>query len=271
MPLPFKIIALDSGYVTHHGAARSSRLDTDLARAWDLAADSLTRPWQLSDEVAELYFREPGERNAVEFPGEAQVPRAPVEVTHVIAGLAAIEARLALAAVADDDFGTALSRSVAAKFTGQEVASSLDPPFFIFFSSVLAAIESVGYAMAWLPWLAHATQRPSPRSITLPNTVVDFRRRFRSSVLTSKLIELSEAPETREIRDIRNMLSHRVAAFVEKSSAGSGPGTLIALEFLGRDLPLAPELTATPRAWTARAIGDVLAAVPDFVDRHILV
>jgi hypothetical protein len=210
------------------------------------------------------------------FVGRAEGPKpegvrqAPPVVTQIIAGIASASRRFETAATADDRFQELLSRAAREKIEGMQLASLLDEPFFNHYASLVAAVEGLGYALAWLPYRAGAMNgEPKPRQISLTWTAQKYRVFHPKSPLTEALVSLDASDVLRDIREVRNMLEHRGAASITAPEPGLPThGTLFAEPFLGRDLPIDENLTGSTRAWLGVALREVLGTVPDHMQRY---
>lgn len=57
----------------------------------------------------------------------------------------------------------------------------------------MAIVEGLGYALAWVPFLAGRRPRaPSPRSISFGETAAEFRRVFRHEPTIDALVRLAD-------------------------------------------------------------------------------
>lgn len=145
----------------------------------------------------------------------------------------AVRYRYRLCAESSEEFRSLLanaSESWRADAGDEELTYKLERCIYVFFMSGLSVFESLGFCLYFLGGAMQPNGFPhvaKPKKITLDATSKAFAAAFPQSVITQRLVELSQSPEFTTLDAVRNKSAHRLSGRrnVRSSSALHRDGT----------------------------------------------
>jgi hypothetical protein len=203
-------------------------------------------------------------------------PRFPDAYRHHAGAWNAVAIRFRSAAEADEVFQLSLNEpsSVEQRFR-HEVA------LFQFFTNSVSVLDSCGYALHAIGNMIDAAAFPltgqSLRGADLRGVAKSFEERFPIDALTVALMSTNADALATELRDLRNVLSHRVAStrsYVMPTKPGPNPPVRWEIDHLEarsgiQALSIDSQLTKRYRSWAAGRLNSLFTAINGFVRSHL--
>jgi hypothetical protein len=150
-----------------------------------------------------------------------------------------------------------------------------DQLLFEFFASALSSLECLAFGLCAIGEHLRPNAFPvraKPSLIKFDFAAQAFSAEFPGDALAQALAAVDGSSEMKDLRETRNILTHRAAPgrtyseTLTTSPTGDtssiGPTT-----WLGA--VLAPRTTSDPRGWTAKTLTEILDAAKLFVDREL--
>jgi hypothetical protein len=198
-------------------------------------------------------------------------PRVSAAYRHYAGAWSAIAIRFRSAAEADDVFQSTLNEptSVEQRFR-QEVA------LFQFFTNAVSVLDSCAYALHAIANMIDPAAFPltgrSLRTADFQGVTESFEQQFPADSLAIALVSTNADPLATELRDLRNILIHRVASTRSYvlSTAGPDPPVRWEIDHLEASsgiqaLSIDSPLTARYRSWLSGRLNALFAEINRFV------
>jgi hypothetical protein len=199
-------------------------------------------------------------------------PRFAIAYRHYAGAWNAVGFRFKAAAEADDGFSASLSANSSVEHRyHQELL------LFQFFSNAVAVLDSCAYALHAIGNMLEPLQflltGPSLRAADFRRVVKQFRCDFPSEPVSAALKAMDAHAIASELRDIRNILSHRVAstrAYTLSTGPGPDPPAVWNVDHLEpssglRALAVDAQITGRYRAWLSQELTALFPHIEAFV------
>lgn len=179
-----------------------------------------------------------------------------------------------------DEYGAAAAHLLAKNYgsTQNEERYETERAMFGFFTSAQSTIESCCFSVYGMGRMKDsvAFSAQIERDITVQATCAEVKARFGGTALAHELAGLHGDGTWKRVKEIRNILAHRVSPGITIFASGYGslsgrpppPGVLPPprpAEWTGRNVVLGPALVTDPRAWLGAKVTALVAAVLDLV------
>lgn len=203
-------------------------------------------------------------------------PQFPIEYRHHAGAWSAVAYRFRAAAEADYVYQeTFAEASDAEERFRHEVA------LFGFFTNSVAVFDSCAYALYAMASIFEAAKFPMTpdrlRKVDFRSVATDFATHFPTEELTKKLSSIQGDLRQAEIRDIRNLLAHRVAStrsYTLSTGSGPNPAPVWYIDLYSpasgmTSFDIDGELTNRYRSFLAKSLEELLLSMATFVKSRL--
>lgn len=150
-----------------------------------------------------------------------------------------------------------------------------DQLLFEFHANALSSVECLAYGLCTIGEFLRPNAFPvttDPRSITFAFAAKAFGQEFSGDALAQQLGAAHTSQEMEDLRDTRNILTHRSApgrTFSETLTTTPSGGSAFPGPTTWLNQTLEPQTVQAPREWVARTLTDILEAARRLVESEL--